>query len=214
MDSLSDLNLIRLFDFYLVLLFVIGVLRRWGMYKDIFFLSGAAVFRQPNLIKRLSANKDVLMNWQTLLPISLAVLLMVVQFVMSRLIWPEATISIKDCWHKPWTVLLLTLLYLPMFAVDLYFLFRVSRIDRGEAVKQMKRAEHWLTSWQAPLIKVATFGKIDPRKMVDDQLRSGLSWFGELLSWSMWWIVIQIGLRLAFGITLWVLWATDTVKHI
>jgi hypothetical protein len=206
MSHLFQTNLIRIFDFYLMLLFIIGIVRRWSMYKNILILTFAAVIKQPNLIRRLHANKDLLLNKQTLLPFGLAFGLMVLQFVMSRLIWPEATITIQDMTTHPWELVLMVALFVPMFCVDLYFLIQVGKIDRSEAVKQMDRAEHWLTSWQAPVVKILSFGKIDPRKMVDDQLRSGLTWFGSLLSWSMWWVVVQVGLRLAFGITLWLLW--------
>ncbi len=43
-----------------------------------------------------------------------------------------------------------------MLAVDLYFIIRVGAIDRGETERYLDEAEHWLTSWKAPLIKTVT----------------------------------------------------------
>lgn len=207
MSRLLDTNLIRLFDFYLLLMFVIGLLRRAAFYKDVILVSVAAVMRQPNLVRRLGANRDVLLNWQTLRPVFFAVLLLAVQFVLSRLIWPEATLTGREVSRVWWQVVLAIVLFLPMFAVDVYFLIRVGQIDRGAAHELLIRAEHWLTSWQAPAVRLITFGYINPRKMVDDQLRDGLHWFRGTMAWSMWWTTVQVGLRVLFGVAIWLLWA-------
>jgi hypothetical protein len=206
-NALLDSNLIRLFDFYLLLIFVIGLIRRWAMYKDILILAGAAVLRRPNLVREIGAHRHVLMTRQTVIPVALALLLMAVQFVMSRLIWPEATVSLRDETSSWWRFVLIVATFVPMLAVDIYFLVRIGQIDRTEAIKQLNRAEHWLTSWQGTAVKWATLGYVDPKKMVHDQLRDGLTWFGGLVAWSMWWVVVQVTLRVAFGLTVWLLWA-------
>ena len=207
MNTLANTNLIRLFDFYLLMMFVIGLLRRWAMYRDIVLLTGAAIIRRPNLVRQLGANRELLMTRQILVPVILAIGLMGIQFILSRLIWPQATMTIREASKDWWRVALLIGTFVPMFAVDLYFLIRVGQIDRNEAMKQLHRAEHWLTSWQGSAIRWVTMGYVNPRKMVDDQLRDGLSWFGLLIAWSMWWVTVQVTLRVAFGLTVWLLWA-------
>jgi hypothetical protein len=206
MTALLDANLIRLFDFYLVLMFVIGLLRRATFYKDVTLISIAAITKQPNLVRRLGANRDVLMNWPTIRPIVLAIALMVVQFILSRLIWPEATITLREIGPHYGQDAILIILFAAMFAVDVYFLIRIGQIDRGEANKTLLRAEYWLTSWQGPFIKTVTFGYVNPRKMVDDQLREGLTWFRSTMTWSMWWVIVQVSLRVAFGVAIWFFW--------
>lgn len=207
MSRLPDINLIRLYDFYLLMMFVIGLLRRAGFYKDVVLVSIAAVLRQPNLVRRLGANRDVLMNWTTMRPIFFATLLLASQFVLSRLIWPDATLTGRDVSHSGWQSALLVALFLPMFAVDVYFLVRVGQIDRGLAHEHMARAEYWLAGWRGPAVRVVTFGYVNPRKMVDDQLRDGLVWFRGTMAWSMWWTTGQVGLRVLFGLAIWLLWA-------
>ena len=207
MPALPDTNLIRLFDFYLLLMFVIGLLRRATFYKDVALISLAAVTKQPNLVRRLGANRDVLMNWQTLRPLVFAVVLIFVQFILSRLIWPDATITGRDVGRHWWQAVILVVLFAAMFTVDLYFLIRIGQIDRGEANKHLLRAEYWLTSWQGPVIKIVTFGYVNPRQMVDDQVRDGMTWFRSTMTWSMWWVIVQVSLRVAFGVAIWLFWA-------
>jgi hypothetical protein len=207
MSRLPDINLIRLFDFYLLMMFVIGLLRRAGFYKDVTLVSVAAVLRQPNLVRRLGANRDVLMNWSTLRPVFFAVLLLAIQFVLSRLIWPDANLTGRDVSHSWWRAALLVALFLPMAAVDTYFLFRVGQIDRGIAHQYLARAEYWLTGWRGPAVRVVTFGYVNPRKMVDDQVRDSLRWFRGTMAWSMWWVTVQVSLRVLFGLVIWLLWA-------
>jgi hypothetical protein len=207
MTALLDTNLIRLFDFYLLLMFVIGLLRRAAFYKDISLISFAAITKQPNLVRRLGANRDVLLNWSTIRPLVFAIVLILVQFVLSRLIWPDATITGRDVGHHWWQALILVVLFAAMFSVDLYFLIRVGQIDRGEAHKHLLRAEYWLTSWHGSAIRIVTLGYVNPRQMVDDQVRDGLTWFRSTMAWSMWWVIVQVSLRVAFGVAIWLFWA-------
>lgn len=208
MQAILNTNVIRLFDFYLLLMFVIGLLRRGTLYRDVVIVSFAAVTRQPNLVRRLSANRDVLLHWPTLRPVFIALFLMLAQFIMSRLIWPHANVTVQDLLNNWWQSLIVLLIFAPMFAVDVYFLIRVGQIDRTLAHEHLTRAEHWLTSWHAPAVKMITFGYVNPRKMVDEQLREGLSWFRGTMAWSMWWVTVQVGLRVMFGVTIWLIWAS------
>jgi hypothetical protein len=206
-NSIIDANLIRLFDFYLLMMFIIGVIRRWGIYKNVTILTVAVLFRQPNLVRRLGANRDLILNRTVIFPVAIALLLMMIQLILSRLIWPTATVTLRDESESWWRIAMVIITFVPMLCVDIYFLFRVGRIDRGEAFKQLHRAEYWLTSWQGQAVSYMTFGLVNPRKMVDEQLRDGLTWFRTLVAWSMWWVVIQVTLRVTFGVVVWLLWA-------
>ena len=96
---------------------------------------------------------------------------------------------------------------LVMLAVDLYFIIRVGAIDRKETEQYLDEAEHWLTSWKAPAIRIFTFGFINPRKMVDAEVRKALEEGKGLLSRNLWWMTVQAALRILFGLTLWIAWA-------
>src|SRR5262245_63070736 len=89
----QPLNLIRLFDFYLALMFVISLVRRWGVYVNALRILVAVRGRWPKLIQRLSEHKSVILNWSFFRPAVIALFLMIVQLIASRLLWPQAVLT-------------------------------------------------------------------------------------------------------------------------
>ena len=89
----------------------------------------------------------------------------------------------------------------------MYFLIRVGSFDRAELEKYFDQAEYWLNSATAHVVKVFTFGYVNPRRMVADEVRKALVAAGNLLNTSLWWWNVQIALRFCFGLSLWLTWA-------
>jgi hypothetical protein len=54
---------------------------------------------------------------------------------------------------------------------------------------------------------VLTLGIVNPRKIVGVEVRKNLKELGATVSWSMWWVTVQVVLRTAFGLAIWLLWA-------
>ncbi|HJZ57082.1 MAG TPA: hypothetical protein VKE74_19080 [Gemmataceae bacterium] len=199
-------NLIRLFDFYLALMFVISLVRRWEVYWDALRILVAVHGRWPRLMQRLGEHHSLLLNRAFFRPAILALVLVVVQMVCSRLVWPHAVITgpeLRDDW---WWILILLVPLLPMLGVDLYFVIRIGRFDHAETVKYFDQAEDWL-GWKGPLIRALTLGYVDPHRMVDEEVKKSLSELGTTVKASLWWVSLQIALRVAFGLTLWLVWA-------
>ena len=126
--------------------------------------------------------------------------------IASRMIWPTAEMTGRDVATNGWKLLILLAAFVPMAVVDGYFLVRVGRFDRGETEKYFDQAEKWLGSWRARAVRLATFGYMNPEKIVDAEVRKGLSEIGATVVWSMRWVSTQIGLRLLFGLVLWGVW--------
>jgi len=206
---LSDpppLNLIRLFDFYLALMFLLSFARRWEVYWNALRILVAVRGRWPKLIHRLGEHKSLILNWSFFRPAILAFILAVVQMIASRMVWPNAVITGPQLHEEWWLVFIIFVPLVPMLAVDIYFIARVGRFDHGETVKYLDQAETWL-GWRGPLIRVFTFGVVNPTKLVDDEVKKSLSQMQTTLASSLWWVIAQTGLRLAFGLTLWTVWA-------
>lgn len=200
-------NLIRVFDFYLAVMAVFSLLRRYTVYRDTLLLLVALRGRWPRLVDRMRQHHTVLLNWPTARPFALAVTLWAAQMVASRLIWPQATIRVADLFDPWWQLVPLLVGVLPMVLVDGYFLLRVGSFDRAETEKYLDMAERWTGTWKAKLVRVATVGRVDPDRMVDDEVRKGLTQLGQTVNWSMWWVSAQAGARLLCGLTIWLLWA-------
>ncbi len=205
--TLASANLIRVFDFYLAAMLVLGLFRRWAVYRDTFLILVAVRGRWPKLLESMAGNKNALLNWPTLRPAVLVLVLMTVQMIASRVIWPNARILVRELPNPWWQLVPFLLTLVPMLAVDGYFLVSVGRFDRGETEKYFDYAEKWAGSRRSRAIRVLTLGKIDPDRRVNDEVKRGLTALGATLSWAMWWVSIQMGCRLLFGLTIWFLWA-------
>src|SRR5262245_29891690 len=103
----QPLNLIRIFDFYLVLMFLVSFLRRWRVYWDAIRLLIAVRGRWPKLIHRLAEHKSLLLNWSFFRPAILAFILTVVQLIFSRWVFPDAVITGPQLQQEWWLVLII-----------------------------------------------------------------------------------------------------------
>src|SRR5215211_2896131 len=91
MAGVLDLNLIHLFTFYLAAVFLLSTLRRLRQYHDVAQLALAAPNRWPRVLRQLRGHWFMFMTWATLRPVAVALTLLLIQSVCSRLIWPTAT---------------------------------------------------------------------------------------------------------------------------
>jgi len=200
------LNLIRLFDFYLALMFLISLVRRWDVYLNAVRLLIAVRGRWPKLIQRLGEHKSIILNWSFFRPALLALFVTLIQLIASRMIWPYANLTAPELSEEWYWIPIILLPLIPMLAVDIYFIVRVARFDHGETVKYFDMAEKWL-GWKGPIIRWATLGYINPHKMVDEELKKSLTEYRSTLNATLWWVFTQTSLRVIFGLTLWTVWA-------
>jgi hypothetical protein len=60
-------------------------------------------------------------------------------------------------------------------------------------------------------VKAVTFGYVNPRRMVDVEVRKALDAGHKLIHSSLWWTVAQTAARVATGLALWtVAWVLHT----
>jgi hypothetical protein len=207
MNRLASLDLIRLFDFYLAAMFVLGTWRRYQLYRNLAGIAFRFSGRWPKLFKLMQSHRAVLMTWRTFLPSIMTLVIWGLHALASQLIWHQAQLTFRDVFSHWVPFLIVVPLGCAMIALDVYFLFAVGAIDRPMVEKYFDQAEHWLGSWQAPVVKAVTFGRINPRRMVNDEVQKALVAAGDLIERSLYLTSLQMGLRVAFGLSLWVAWA-------
>jgi hypothetical protein len=204
---LQDVNLINLFGFYLMAMFLLGTVRRFEQYRAIGGIVVAAPGRWPRLLKEMREHRAIFLTWSTLRPAALALLLCVIHMIASRVVWPRAHLTAVHLLDS-WALLpLLVVAGVPMLAVDIYFLVRVGRIDQAETEKYLDMAESWLTGWKSTAVRVVTFGRIDPRRKVSEEVQKTLVAISNLINRNLYWMSLQVALRVVFGLTLWLSWA-------
>jgi hypothetical protein len=207
MQYLGSLDLIRLFDFYLAAMFVIGTVRRYSLYRATAGIAFRFPGRWPHLLKLLRSHRALLLTWRTFLPSILTLVVWGLHLIASRLIWHQAQFAVRDVFAHWTPLLILAPLGGAMVALDTYFLFVVGQIDRHTVEGYFDQAEHWLRSWQAPVVRAVTFGFINPRRMVNDEVQKALVAAGDLIERSLYLTSLQMGLRVAYGLSLWLTWA-------
>lgn len=207
MNGVRHLNLIHLFDFYLALMFLISLYRRTSQYRAIGGLVLAVPGRWPKLFELVRGHGTIFMTWSTFRPALFALGLMLLQMLLSRALFPSAQVtpsSLADL-YIAWPILLV--LASAMFAFDMWGILEVSKVDQVEVAKYLDEAEYWLRSWTAPVVHFFTLGRINPRQMVSVEVQKALVEASQALNTNLWWIAVQCGLRIAFGLALWLTYA-------
>jgi len=201
------MNLIDLFTFYLTVVFILGTLRRLRQYRDVVNLARTMPGRWPKVLGQIKKHWVMFFTWSTYRPALVALVLMAAQMICSRIIFPQAKLTFMQLVEEWWMLPVVGLSGIAMIAIDGYFLFKIGHVDRGVTEKYLDVAEKWMTSWKAPAIRLLTFGIVNPRKIVDMEVKKALEQGRGMLHRSLWWISLQATLRVLFGLFLWVSWA-------
>ena len=211
MAGFWQLNLIHFLDFYFAFFFFVNTMRRWGQYHAIARLVLASPGRWPRLLQLIQQNKAIVLTWTTFFPGLLALALSILQVLASRLVWPEAgrpphglTVE-RLVEHWPFLVIVIPLA-VAVLSLDLYSLFFVAALNRQDIEKYFDQAEYWLRSGTAHIVRIFTLGFINPRNMVTVEVRKALHAFNVLLHSTFSWVILQTGMRLLFGLSLWLIW--------
>jgi hypothetical protein len=211
MERIASLNLIHFLDFYFAFMFLVATWRRIGQYQSVARLVIAGPGRWPHLINLIRQYRTIFLTWSTVTPALMALALWLVQVIASRWIWPEAgtvnplTIArLVELWPALFVVVPAAI---AMFGFDFYGLYRVGQFDREQIETHLDQAEYWLKSKAAHVVRVVSFGYLNPRRMVATEVEKALLAVSDMLNYSLWWVTIQISLRVCFGVSLWLTWA-------
>ena len=210
MTRLDAANLIRVFDFYLAMMFVIRLARAYPVYWDAVRIVVGLWLRWPRLVGHARRHGGVFATPEVLRPVAVALGLIAIQMICSRVIWPDARLTVGELAADPAWLAVVLAAAVPMLLVDLYFVVRIGRFDRRETESYLDQAEYWLTGWRAPAVRALTLGYVNPHRMVDEGVRKGLTELGATVGWAARWTAIQVVCRVAFGLVIWLTWAANT----
>jgi hypothetical protein len=207
MSWLWDLDLIRFFEFYLAVLFVLGTALRVHQYRAVLGLLRGLPGRWPRLLQLIKQHHAMFLTWETVLPGALALALLGVHTAACRLVWPHARLTVGDLLQLGPVVAAVLVPGVAMTAFDLYTMVRVGKVDRPEIEKYFDQAEQWLSPWRAPVVRAVTFGYVDPHRIVSNEVQKALREMHRLLNSTLWWVIVQTGLRIVYGLALWLTFA-------
>ena len=207
LTSLRTLNLIDVLSYYLILAFVVGTVMRIRSYRAILGVIVTFSNRWPKLLVLAKQYRTVFLRWPTLLPIAVTLALVLGNTLASHFVWSQAKVTFDDLWWRWLALLAVTISGGLMVFLDCKAIFSFGRFDRAALEEDLDKAEHWLQSWNAPALRFVTFGLINPRKIVNEQVQEALVKASLIVNGQMWRWSLQIGMRLAFGLALWITWA-------
>lgn len=208
MSGLLDLRLIPFFEFYLALVFVLGTLFRIQQYRSILGLVRRFPGRWPRLLELVRQHTGLFLTWGTVLPLLLSLGLLLVNSIATHWLWPQAMSFTLGELFRLWpTVPVVLVCGVATVAYDLYGYWTASDVDIPETERYFDQAEYWLRSKTATVVRIFTLGYVNPRAMVAVEVRSALVGASQVLNQTLWWVVIQTVLRIAFGLSLWLTYA-------
>jgi hypothetical protein len=214
MSWLLELRLIRFFGFYLAVMFLLSTWVRLRQYGTLLKLVRSMPNRWPNLLQLVKQHAHIFLTWGTVFPSALMLWLFALNFLASKWLWPQAdefTMAQLLPLYPLWPIVFS--FGAAMTAFDIWGVVSVSAIDQAELEKYFDQAEYWLRSKTALVVRFFTLGRINPRHMVAVEVRSALISSSRMLNSTLWWVVIQAGLRVAFGLSLWLSYALEPWLH-
>jgi len=209
MSWLLELRPIRLFELYLMFFFILNLYQRIRQYRTVVGLVLSVQSRWPRLFKLVKEHGNLFLTWGTVLPGLLTLGLLLMHTLAYRVVWPQADLPVSR-FLEVWPLLPVVIISgAAMVGVDVWLCWRVAEIDRHMLEGYFDQAEYWLRSWTAPVVHVLSLGYINPRRIVGQEVRKALESVSVLLNSSLWWVSLQTGLRIAFGLALWMAWMVD-----
>jgi hypothetical protein len=204
----DTLNLLDAFNYYLILAFIVSVGINLRNYRTILGLILASSNRWPKLLELVKKHRTIFLGWPTLLVIGIAFALMVCNSLAIHYLWVQAEVTCAELWGHWLAFLAVLVLGGLMLFLDISAMFRGAALDRPALEKALDQAESWLKSWMAPAIAVLTLGFVNPRKIVGAEVQKLLVKANWIMIGGMGRASRCIAVRLAFGLSLWLTWAT------
>jgi hypothetical protein len=195
----DTLNLIDLFNYYLILAFLVSTGMRVRSYQAILGLIFASPSRWPKLLALVKKHGTIFLGWPMLLATGLAFTLMLSNSLAIHLVWAPAKVTFEELWGRWLPLVAVILSGGMMLLLDCRALFRVGNFDRTALEQDLDKAESWLKSWMSPALRMVTFGFVNPRRIVGAEVQRVLVDANWILIGGMQRYSIRIGMQLAFG---------------
>jgi hypothetical protein len=204
---LDTLNLLDVFNCYLILAFIVSTGVRVRTYRAVLGLVWSCPSRWPKLLALVQQHRTLLLGWPILLATGLALALMLANSLAINLVWTHAQVTFEDLRDHWLPLLAVGLSGGLMLWLDGQAMIWVGHFDRAALEADLDKAESWLKSWLAPAIRLATFGFVHPRRLVGAEVDRQLVDANWIVIGGMRQLSWRIGMQMAFGLTLWLTWA-------
>jgi len=129
------MNLLRLFEFYLMAMFVISTMRRLELYRAVIQLVIALARRYQKLLGKVTQHSGAFLTMSIFIPMIGTLLLWLIQIILTRVVFPDAELLASNLSKRWWCWPAVIIPALLVVTIDTYFLIRVGKIDADETEK-------------------------------------------------------------------------------
>lgn len=206
---MDDVNLIDAFNYYLIIAFVVGTILRTRNYLAMTRLIYQSKHRWPKLRALAKADWAIFLRWSTVFPMAATLVLTIGNTWASHFVWTDARVTFQDLWSHSLAFIAVGVTAALMGFLDFKAVFLFAQVDRPTIEAILDRAEHWLVSWKAPAVRVLSLGFIHPRRIVGEQVHQALVDASVGIGGQLWYLSLQIVLRIALGLALWITWVVN-----
>lgn len=191
------LNLLHLYEYYLLGTFLLGALQIRN-YVAMLRFAIKVPNRWPELYQILRANFDVLLTWPLLLVGTITAGLWALHVILRRAVWPQADVRWQDLAAEPWWLALVCAAGAVMVVLDGWAWLRAARFRAPRL--------QWLLTATDLALRTSAIGT-PLRLLVGWHLRTRLvRRMPILIRWTLR-RAAELGARLATGLALWGGWA-------
>jgi hypothetical protein len=200
-------NLLPLYNLYLIIIFALGTAVRYRLYIQVISLVLAFPSRWPKLGQLLLQHRWMLIGWRTLLPTVLTLLFTAIHSFVLYWLLPSAVLTPLELRHHLGWAVLLAGLALAVILLDGFSLYvQNQNWVTPELQKQFDQAEFWLSSRWSTVIEWLSFKKVRPRQLVQEQLRAAMEAVAQTVNWALWYWAAQLLARALLALALWTAW--------
>jgi hypothetical protein len=201
---LLDVNLLKVFLWYITLLFFVSMGLRLRFYHSVYVIAQHVRFSCPRVFSLINEHwficlRDGLLTW-----FSIYLTLLGPYVLLNQFVWPKANVSLADLQdvHHGLVTLLLALIGV-MLAIDGILLAQVSVIDTERVRNDLTWSDGWLGGKLNFLL--AHMGKWNPIKWYADKVtHENMRWLNKVFRNSIWSMIVQLAIRMAVAVFLYV----------
>lgn len=203
----AKLNLLRLFEHYLLIVFLLSLAVRYQQYRSYLGFLWAVPEKWPSMYALIRKHTRVLLTWTMLIPAGIAFAIYAVHYVSLRWVWRESNVDLAQLSGHWEAALPLLLLGMAMLAFDLRSLLATSRVEFAEIEANLNKGEFALTSRTAKLVRFLSFRRLDASRIVEDRIADTMLSLRLVFLRQLRQQSFHTILRMAFGCLLWASWA-------
>lgn len=203
----TDLNLITLFEWYLLLTFLFSLAIRYQLYRSYVELFWSMPDKWPAMYDVIKQHSRSFLNWTMTIPVGIMLAIYLIHMISYRVIWTDADISPPDLFGS-WIVWLPVItLMLAMLYNDFRGLIQITPVNFTDLQTNLRHGEFALNPKLSKWVRRLTLNKIDPKKIVESRVKDTLQWIRSAFLLQLRYQSFHTIVRIVFGFLLWTAWA-------